>query len=151
MLTHAVFCRLLPLRDTLLCLLWCRKLYSKLGWRGGSPPVALHPSSLSPSLSLFFIYIYAFAPQASPKSIWFLLGLRSQHWESATSKLPPSILQRREESKEGGRRREKIWDKFCFTHTPQICLCSWKNCCAHLWCCVENPSISVPWPLHSRR
>lgn len=36
--------------------------------------------------------------------------------ESATSKPPPFSPQRRDESKEGGRRREKIWDKF-FSHT----------------------------------
>lgn len=33
------------------------------------------------------------------------------------------------------------------SHTPQICLCSWKNCNTHLWCSIENPSISVPAPL----
>lgn len=47
------------------------------GMKAAPTPLALHPSSL---LSFFFfIYIYASPPQASPKSIWFLLGLRSQH------------------------------------------------------------------------
>lgn len=124
-----------------LCLLWWRKLYSKLGWHGGSPPVGLHPSPLS----FFFLFIYMplhHKPvQRASGSSW-ACGHNTERVPH--QKLPPSSPQRREESKEGGRRREKIWDKFCFTHTPQICLCSWKNCSAHLWCCVENPSISVP-------
>ena len=103
--------------------------FTALGWHGGSP----HPCDLTPIFSFFsfLIYKYASPPQASPKSIWFLLGLWSQHWEGATSKLPLCSLQREEESKDAGRRREKIWDKFCFTHAPQICLCSWKNCSVH--------------------
>lgn len=67
---HAHLCCFLTVspqrHPPLFCPLWC----SPLGWN--QPPVALHPSSLC--FFLFFIYTYACAPQASPKSIWFPLA-----------------------------------------------------------------------------
>lgn len=102
------------------------------------------------SAPIFFIYICIYMPlhhkqvKRASGSSWMC----GHNTESATSKPPPFSPQRRDESKEGGRRREKIWDKF-FSHTPQVCLCSWKNCSTHLWRSIENPSISVSWPLHS--
>lgn len=114
------------LQDTILCLLWCRKLYSKLKWHGGAspqppppPPGTSHPSSLS---SLFFIYIsiYASVPQASPKSIWFLLGVRSQHWECHIK--GPSIQPAKKRGEQRGRKttRENLGQILFHTHTANL-------------------------------
>lgn len=104
------------------------------------------------SLSSFFLFIHMplhHKPvQRASGSSW-ACGHNTERVPHQSS-LHPARREERRAERRGGR-REKIWDTFCFTHTPQICLCSWKTCSAHQWCCVENPSISALWPLHSHR
>lgn len=61
----------------------------------------------------------ACVPQASPRRIWFPSGVRSQHCERH---IKASFHSARREEWRAARAEEderKIWDTFCFTHTPQ--------------------------------
>lgn len=91
-------------------------------------PEALRPSSLSSLFLFIYMPLYHKPVQRASGSSWVC----GHNTESATSKVPPSSPQRREESKEGGRRREKIWDKFCFTHTHRKSVYAHGKIAAHI-------------------
>lgn len=136
-----------PMQDTLVRLLWWRKLYTC---------TEAAPYSSAPILSLSLcvcVFLFIYMPlnhkpvQRASGSSWVC----GHNTESATSKLPPSSPQRKRGERRGRKKKREKSGTNSVSHTPQICLCSWKNCRAHLWRCVENPSISAIWPLHSHR
>lgn len=125
-------------------LLWFSRIYSKPSEHGGSPPVALCTSPL--------FCIYTCRPlrhkrvQRASGSSWVC----GHNTETATSKLPPSSLQKKkDDGKEDGRRREKNLGQILF-HTHHRSVSAHGKIATHI-CGAALRTHQSPYPLHSGR
>lgn len=125
------------------CLLWFSRIYSKPSELGGSPPVSLCTSPL--------FFIYTFRPlhhkrvQRASGSSWVC----GHNTETATSKLPPSSLQKKDDGRGRKEKREKSGTN-SFSHTHHRSVSGHGKIATHI-CSAALRTHQSPYPLHSGR